>query len=82
MSSAAAPRTAGMNVGGVPHFPNPVDPQQVPAVITAAETTPVPWWAFWRQPVRVPFNPRITEIWQHVAYDQHVLGKKPERPAE
>ncbi|KAL8447021.1 hypothetical protein Emag_004493 [Eimeria magna] len=61
----------------VPHFPEPVAPCAVPAAIVAAESTPVPWWAFWRQPIHTPFKPRITEIWQHVAFDQHVLGKKP-----
>lgn len=83
MNSAGAPRTTGaIIVGGIPHFPEPVDLQQVPAIITAAESTPVPWWAFWRRPIHLPFNPRITEIWQHAAYDQHVLGKEPVRRAE
>ncbi|KAL8452740.1 hypothetical protein Emed_001304 [Eimeria media] len=66
----------------VPQFPEPVAPRAIPAAIVAAESTPVPWWAFWRQPIHTPYKPRITEIWQHVAYDQHVLGKKPHAPED
>ncbi|KAL8433268.1 hypothetical protein ACSSS7_004053 [Eimeria intestinalis] len=65
----------------VPHFPEPVAPRAVPAAIVAAESEPVPWWAFWRQPIRTPFKPRITEIWQHYprffAYKMHAAEAPP-----
>lgn len=69
-----------VNVDGVPHFPEPLAPEEVPAAIAAAESLPQPWWAFWRRPTRIPYRPQVVEVWQHVAYEYHVLGRRRPRP--
>lgn len=76
MGSSGSETAGAYNVDGVPHFPEPVSIDRVPQVIAAAESLPVPWWAFWRSPQRRPYKPQVVEVWQHVAYEYHVLGKR------